>query len=207
MFKSRLYKYFILFQHLYVIPICFFVGRHGIMVDGFRNERLLREWAGLACHFAWVAGLCSFSSHPFLTYFVATCFQGLLSVQLICNHNIKSFKEENVAIEQSSFVERQVESNINLTCPPHLDWFFGGLHFHHEHHLFPKMSREHLRTVSKDVERFCGENRLDYDKSTLLECVWRIVVHFKKIGRAYYEYSCQKEMIQDGKVMPTAKRG
>jgi fatty acid desaturase len=43
-----------------------------------------------------------------------------------------------------SFLERQVLSSRNVAPHPFWDFFFGGLNYQVEHHLFPKMPRVHL---------------------------------------------------------------
>ena len=54
------------------------------------------------------------------------------------------------------FVRHQVLTSRDLTNPPIVDFFFGGLNSQIEHHLFPRVSHGRLRRSRAVVKQFCG---------------------------------------------------
>jgi fatty acid desaturase len=56
-----------------------------------------------------------------------------------------------------SFLERQVLSSRNVAPHPFWDFFFGGLNYQVEHHLFPNMPRVHLNRARDLVIPLCKE--------------------------------------------------
>ena len=100
--------------------------------------------------------------HPFATFLVACCIQGTLGLQLVGNHYTRPWCE----IEDQkyvSFPERQVEVNINYKNSRWFDWFFGGLNFHNEHHMFPCMPRPQLRLIAYDLKALCKKHDVCYE--------------------------------------------
>ena len=46
---------------------------------------------------------------------------------------------------------------MNLEAPKWMDWYYGGLNFHIEHHLYPKLARNHLREAGQYVKAVCDK--------------------------------------------------
>ncbi len=66
--------------------------------------------------------------------------------------------------------EQQLETTRNLAVPPWLSWFFVGLDFQVEHHLFPRIPHQNLARASEVVAPWCADlgapyHRLDYGSS------------------------------------------
>lgn len=65
-----------------------------------------------------------------------------------------------------------------------LCWFTGGLNFQVEHHLFPRISHVHYRSLQKIVKELCAKYKTPYNE---FPTMWAgIVSHFrllKKLGR------------------------
>ncbi|KAE8657680.1 Delta(8)-fatty-acid desaturase [Hibiscus syriacus] len=40
----------------------------------------------------------------------------------------------------NDWFEKQTYGTLDIECSPWMDWFFGGLQFQLEHHLFPRLS-------------------------------------------------------------------
>ncbi|PPD81046.1 hypothetical protein GOBAR_DD22024 [Gossypium barbadense] len=62
----------------------------------------------------------------------------------------------------NDWFEKQTSGTIDISCPSMMDWFFGGLQFQLEHHLFPRLPRCHLRKVSPLVRELCKKHKLPY---------------------------------------------
>uniref|UniRef100_A0A915Q890 Fatty acid desaturase domain-containing protein n=1 Tax=Setaria digitata TaxID=48799 RepID=A0A915Q890_9BILA len=50
----------------------------------------------------------------------------------------------------------------NMLPSPIVDWFWGGLNYQIEHHLFPTIPRANLQRVSLKVRKYCEMNDLPY---------------------------------------------
>jgi fatty acid desaturase len=58
----------------------------------------------------------------------------------------------------------QLETTRNLVLPRWLSWFFVGLDFQVEHHLFPRMPHQHLAPASSIVRRWCARVGAPYQE-------------------------------------------
>ena len=75
--------------------------------------------------------------------------------------------------------------NVNLKTSRWFDWFFGGLHFHIEHHIFAKMPRHNLRLITYDIKKLTKDQGIDYE----FEWVWYVLAnickHLKKVSKTW----------------------
>jgi fatty acid desaturase len=65
------------------------------------------------------------------------------------------------------FLREQVLTSRNVTGHRILDFWYGGLNYQIEHHLFPTMPRNNLRRAQVIVERFCKERGIAYHATGL----------------------------------------
>ena len=86
-----------------------------------------------------------------------------------------------------SWHQRQTEVNINLKSSRWFDWWFGGLHFHIEHHVFPRMPRYNLRVISYDVKALMKDHGVFYDYNWLSHIVIDVYYHLKKLAYEFRE--------------------
>jgi linoleoyl-CoA desaturase len=67
---------------------------------------------------------------------------------------------------------------------PVVSWFFGGLNFHKEHHLFPTICHIHYPAITKIVEETCRDHGIRYHEH---KSFWEgIAAHYrwlKKMGK------------------------
>ncbi|KAG8477460.1 hypothetical protein CXB51_030094 [Gossypium anomalum] len=62
----------------------------------------------------------------------------------------------------NDWFEKQTSGTLDIACSSWMDWFFGGLQFQLEHHLFPRLPRCPLRKVSPVVKDLCKKHNLPY---------------------------------------------
>jgi len=75
----------------------------------------------------------------------------------------------------NDWFEKQTSGTIDITCSSWMDWFFGGLQFQLEHHLFPRLPRCHLRNVSPVVRELCKKHNLPYRSLSFFEAnLWTL---------------------------------
>jgi delta8-fatty-acid desaturase len=174
------------FQHLYFIPACVFVGPYTIKFLSivFAGNRPMEHF-GIALYFAYVAVLLSFFptwKEALIFYAIGNTCLGVLSVQLLVSHYSKPWVEKDTVKESGSWAKRQIESVVDISCPPWLDWFHGGLHLHSPHHLFPRMPRCYYREVHKEVIDMCKKNKVPLEVMPWFEAIANTVRHLRQVG-------------------------
>lgn len=65
-------------------------------------------------------------------------------------------------------VRAQVLTSRNVKGHPITDWFYGGLNYQIEHHLFPSMARAQLGKAQPIVRAFCYERGVAYYETPVL---------------------------------------
>jgi fatty acid desaturase len=80
------------------------------------------------------------------------------------------------------FLSRQVLTSRNVKPNWFVDNMMGGLNYQIEHHLFPSMSRPHLKRAKEIVQEYCAEKKIKYTETSMFKS-WGIVVsHLNKVG-------------------------
>lgn len=83
-------------------------------------------------------------------------------------------------IDQNSppdFLRQQVLTSRNVTGAPLVDFWYGGLNYQIEHHLFPTMPRNKLRQAQPLVKAFCEKHAIAYCESSMLQS-YKDILHF-----------------------------
>lgn len=81
------------------------------------------------------------------------------------------------------FLNKQVLTSRNITGRG-TTALMGGLNYQIEHHLFPSMSRPHLKRASKLVQEHCRAEDINYTQTTLLHSYSIVVDYLNKVGLA-----------------------
>ncbi|KAL2490309.1 Delta(8)-fatty-acid desaturase 2 [Abeliophyllum distichum] len=98
---------------------------------------------------------------------VSFCVTSIQHVQFCLNHFAA-----NVYVgspKGNNWFEKQTSGTIDIACSSWMDWFFGGLQFQLEHHLFPRLPRCHLRKISPIVQELCKKHNLPYRSLSFYE--------------------------------------
>lgn len=79
----------------------------------------------------------------------------------------------------------QVKTTANFARKSHLaNWFFGGLNFQVEHHLFPQICHVHYRKISGIVKQTAEEFNLNYNEyETMFDAICSHLRMLKRLGR------------------------
>jgi fatty acid desaturase len=86
--------------------------------------------------------------------------------------------------EPLDFLREQVLTARNVQGSPFVDFWYGGLNYQIEHHLFPTMPRNQLRHAQPIVEQFCAERGIPYYQTSLTRSYAEIFQHLKRAGAA-----------------------
>jgi len=84
--------------------------------------------------------------------------------------------------EKMGFLRQQVLTARNVKASPFIDFWYGGLNYQIEHHLFPNMPRNKLRDSQQVVIAFCKERSISYHETGMFES-------YREILGSLYEVS------------------
>ena len=80
------------------------------------------------------------------------------------------------------FLRQQVLTSRNMRGSWFVDFWFAGLNYQIEHHLFPSMPRCNLKEAQKIVRSFCEERNIAYHETFALNSFWEILVSLHEVG-------------------------
>ncbi|XP_057793112.1 delta(8)-fatty-acid desaturase-like, partial [Salvia miltiorrhiza] len=168
---DSLSRFFVSYQHftfypvmcvakvnLYLQTFLLFFSNRGLYVPN-RAINIL----GIAVFWTWfpllVSCLPSWTERAVFVL-VSFCVCAIQHVQFCLNHFAVSVYVG--APQGNDWFEKQKSRTIDISCSAKMDWFFGGLQFQLEHHLFPRLPRCHLRKISPLVRELCEKHGLPY---------------------------------------------
>lgn len=82
--------------------------------------------------------------------------------------------------EGKDFFREQVVTSRNVTGHRLTDFWYGGLNYQIEHHLFPTMPRNNLAKAQAIVRAYCEEVGVDYHSTGLWESYREVLSHLHK---------------------------
>jgi len=80
------------------------------------------------------------------------------------------------------FLHRQILTARNIHAHPVTDFWYGGLNYQIEHHLFPSMARNQLKKAQPLVKAFCTVHALPYHETSAWQSLAEILGHLSRIG-------------------------
>ena len=152
------------YQHYYFLVVYSFLYASWRMqslqfVLGSRNwmERIL-----IATNYVWLACL------PWYVAVGSILVGGLcVAVVVTANHQTEEIIESD---DKYNFIVDQCRSTRGVATPdPFTEFFFGGLQYQLEHHLFPTMPRYHYKSLRPIVKQWCAETGLQFHVSGIVE--------------------------------------
>ncbi len=159
------------YQSFYFFPILLLEGA-GARLAGI-NFLLAKEVRGkwwevtaIVLHFVIYFGLLFYALSWWHAVLFVVVHQSLLGLYMgsvfAPNHKgMPTFTRE----DDIDFFRRQVLTSRNVTSNPVSDFWYGGLNYQIEHHLFPSMPRNKLKEAQPIVRAFCEERSVPYAES------------------------------------------
>lgn len=83
---------------------------------------------------------------------------------------------------RGDYLQRQLTATRNVRPPPVLRFFFGGLDYQIEHHLFPRMARNRLPQARALVQTFCRERSIPYCEQGPLAAYGSVLASLHRAG-------------------------
>ncbi|OAD78243.1 hypothetical protein PHYBLDRAFT_154340 [Phycomyces blakesleeanus NRRL 1555(-)] len=90
------------------------------------------------------------------------------------NHNGMPVISQEKA-EEMEFYEIQTITGRDVTMGAFGDWFFGGLNYQIEHHLFPDMPRHNLPKVKPMVKLLCKKYNITYHDTSVIKGTFEVL--------------------------------
>ncbi|MFJ8797130.1 fatty acid desaturase family protein [Streptomyces sp. NPDC102487] len=84
--------------------------------------------------------------------------------------------------EDLDWLTRQVVTSRNLKPSRFSDFFYGGLNYQIEHHLFPSMPRTNLRKAQPIVKEFCLRSGLPYVEVSIIESYAEVADYLDEVS-------------------------
>lgn len=175
-------KFFVSYQHFTYYPIMC-VARVNLFIQTFLllfSTRKVPDRAlnilGILVFWTWFPLLVSTLpnwTERVLFVLISFCVTSLQHIQFTLNHFAADVYVGQP--EGNDWFEKQTSGTIDIACFSWMDWFYGGLQFQLEHHLFPRLPRCHLRKVSPIVQDLCKKHNLPYRSLSFYEAnVWTL---------------------------------
>ena len=189
--KGALGRFLTRFQPLHIWLLSFLFGhsqRHLSQAAVLASPRRYRLDAALLLpHFALWFGLpCLLLGVPIeralLAYLIPVTLLGPYLAAIFWVNHVGMPLVRNV--ESFSFFEHQVVTSRTIASPPAMDWFFGGLNFQIEHHLFPQVPARRLAAVQAIVREHFARHCIAYHGVTWHSAVRSIATHLCRVGCA-----------------------
>jgi fatty acid desaturase len=81
-----------------------------------------------------------------------------------------------------NFLAKQVLTARNVKSHPVTDFWYGGLNYQIEHHLFPTMPRNKLREAQHHVKVFCQERGIAFHETGVLQSYAEIAAYLHEVS-------------------------
>mmetsp|Transcript_17587 Transcript_17587/g.38485 ORF Transcript_17587/g.38485 Transcript_17587/m.38485 type:complete len:547 (-) Transcript_17587:29-1669(-) len=163
-------RFLVSYQHFLYYPIMM-VARFNLYVQSYvhlllrKNEKLpfrAMEVCSLLGFAAWMGALLScLPNTRERVYFLllSHALAGVLHVQITISHfSMETFH----GVSKDDWIQHQMKTTENVSCPTYMDWFHGGLQFQLEHHLFPRLPRHNLRIAREQILKLAEKHKLPY---------------------------------------------
>jgi len=82
--------------------------------------------------------------------------------------------------EELDFIRTQVLTARNVRGNWFVDYWYGGLNYQIEHHLFPTMPRNRLKDAKPIVEKFCVDHGISYHETSVGGAYKEIFQHLRR---------------------------
>jgi fatty acid desaturase len=125
--------------------------------------------------FGWPAAL--------FAYLTMSCLSSLMTASVFIPNHIGMRRLQTG--QKLSYFEQQITTSRNISNPPLLDFYYGGLNSQIEHHLFPRVSHHRYRAMRPFVRAFCKQHGVPYYEASLYRALASVGNHLGDMTAAY----------------------
>jgi fatty acid desaturase len=137
----------------------------------------------ICAHYALSFGLLFWVLEPLQALLFIAVHRGLFGTYLVSifapNHKAMPLLERDSKVD---FLRRQVLTSRNVIAHPITDFWYGGLNYQIEHHLFPRLPRNKLRAAQPIIRGFCRDHSIAYHETSVLQSYKEILQHLHEVG-------------------------
>eukprot|EP00899_Mesostigma_viride_P013221 jgi/Mesvir1/218/Mv13562-RA.1 len=160
-----LHSFFLRIQQYIYFPVAMVLGRYNLYVmSAVLSTNRKVDFPCFGFFIAYMACLHAFVVPPGLriAYFVLANFSlSILHLILNVNHYFMPMLKLDEA-EEIGFFHHQLATTADITANSFLGWYFGGLQYQIEHHLFPTMPRGNLYKVKQRVKDIAKKHNIPF---------------------------------------------
>jgi len=155
--------------------------RHNLVGAGSTHTRKHLELVSLFGFWVWLLTVLSLTPtwwHTAVFVLVSHAVAGIVHVQICINHFPMEVYEgvPQKAFTNDGYLMSQLMTTRDIECPPFMDFFHGGLQFQIEHHIFPHLTRSHLRRVQDELKKICKKHDLPFQNVPFWRANWDVIV-------------------------------
>lgn len=81
------------------------------------------------------------------------------------------------------FLHQQVITSRNIHANPFNDFWYGGLNYQIEHHLFPTLPRNQMKAAHAVIRRFCEEQEIGFYETGIVQSFREILAHLAEVSQ------------------------
>jgi fatty acid desaturase len=186
--KRGLARLVVKYQAVLIFPLSFLQAismlRSSIEFLAVKKAKsTLVEALTICAHFALYFGLLFTMLEPLTAVLFVVVHRGLFGTYMVSifapNHKAMPMLEQN---NQQNFLHRQVLTSRNVVAHPVTDFWYGGLNYQIEHHLFPRLPRNKLREAQPIIRGFCRDHCIAYHETSVLQSYKEILKHLHEVG-------------------------
>src|SRR5829696_7920267 len=148
-----------------------------------KAKSTLVEAMTICTHFALYFALLFSVLEPLQALLFVAVHRGLFGTYMVSifapNHKAMPLLERDSKVD---FLRRQVLTSRNVTAHPITDFWYGGLNYQIEHHLFPRLPRNKLREAQPIIRGFCRDHSIAYHETSVLQSYKEILQHLHEVG-------------------------
>jgi fatty acid desaturase len=148
-----------------------------------KAKSTLVEALTICAHFALYLGVLFWVLEPLQALLFIAVHRGLFGTYMVSifapNHKAMPVLERDSKVD---FLRRQVLTSRNVVAHPITDFWYGGLNYQIEHHLFPRLPRNKLREAQPIIRDFCRDHCITYHETSVLQSYKEILQHLHEVG-------------------------
>ena len=148
-----------------------------------RAKSTLAEALAMGTHFVVYFGLLFSVLEPLQAVLFVAVHRGLFGMYMVSifapNHKAMPVLDRDSELD---FLRRQVLTSRNVVGHPITDFWYGGLNYQIEHHLFPRLPRNKLRESQPIIKDFCRDHSIAYHETSVLQSYREILQHLHEVG-------------------------
>jgi len=187
--KRGIPRFIVKYQSFFFIPLLLFeayslhVGSIRFFVQRKTWKYLRIEILLLALHFVWFFSLIFLALSPWKGLIFILVQQALFGLYMASvfapNHKGMLVIRKEDAMD---FLRLQVLTARNVKAHPITDFWYGGLNYQIEHHLFPSLARNQLPEAQVIIRKFCDDLEIRYHETSMFHSYMEILEYLHTVS-------------------------